>query len=73
MSAINIGKDRQVFWDEYLIDKARTSAFPRLMTPEKKECSFLFDQSNESEFSISYPCIVKDEKGYKMYWGPDPL
>ena len=70
MSAINIGKDRQVFWDEYLIDKARTSAFPRLMTPEKKECSFLFDQSNESEFSISYPCIVKDEKGYKMYYQP---
>ena len=69
MESIRIGSDRQLFWDDYLIDKAKTSAFPRVMPPVKKECCFLFDQPNET-YSISYPCIVKDENGYKMYYQP---
>ena len=69
MKAINIGKTRQVFWDNYLIDKDGTSAELRVNPPVKKECIFEFDQPNEA-FSISYPCIVKDGKGYKMYYQP---
>lgn len=73
MEAIRIGKERQLFWDDYLIDRGRTSAFLRVMEPVRKESCFWFDQPNET-FSISYPCIVKDENGYKMYyqpWGED--
>ncbi|MBR3504012.1 MAG: hypothetical protein IKO07_07180 [Clostridia bacterium] len=69
MEAIRIGRDRQPFWDDYLIDTSLTSAFQRVMPPVKKECCFWFDQPNET-FSISYPCIVKDGKGYKMYYQP---
>ena len=69
MKAISIGRSRQVFWDEYLIDNDKTTATPRVNHPVKKECIFEFDQKNET-FSISYPCIVKDERGYKMYYQP---
>jgi len=48
-----------------------TTAFPRLIQPEKKECCFWFDEGAELN-SISYPCIVKDDKGYKMYYLPWP-
>ena len=65
MDAIFVGSDRQVFWDDALVDLKGTNAFHRLTAPVKKECCFLFDQPNET-FSISYPCIVKDAVGYKM-------
>ena len=73
MKAINIGKSRQVFWDEYLVDTEKTSAAPRVNRPVEKECCFVFDEKDEMN-SISYPCVVKDDKGYKMYyqpWGED--
>ena len=69
MKAIEIGSDRQVFWDDALVDREKTSAFHRVLPPVKKECCFWFDQPNEL-FSISYPCIVQDGKGYKMYYQP---
>ncbi|MCR5457759.1 MAG: hypothetical protein K6F14_06755 [Clostridiales bacterium] len=69
MDALNVGNDRQVFWDDYLVDNDRTTAYQQVMHPEKKECCFEFDQKNE-KFCISYPCIVKDDKGYKMYYQP---
>lgn len=69
MEPIYIGKERQVFWDNYLVDETKTNAFTRVFSPIKKECCFMFDQNNET-FSISYPCIVKDDKGYKMYYQP---
>ena len=69
MDAIFVGSDRQVFWDDALVDLKGTNAFHRLTAPVKKECCFLFDQPNET-FSISYPCVVKDAVGYKMYYQP---
>ena len=69
MNTIDIGSQRQVFWDDYLVDNERTSAVSHVISPIKKECCFSFDQDNET-FSISYPCIVKDDKGYKMYYQP---
>ena len=73
MKAINIGTKRQVFWDEYLVDTEKTSAVARVNRPTEKECCFMFDEKDEMN-SISYPCVVKDEKGFKMYyqpWGED--
>lgn len=69
MAAVNMGKNRQVFWDDYLVDTEKTTASARMIQPTKKECVFEFDQKNET-FSISYPCVVKDEAGYKMYYQP---
>lgn len=61
-----IGK-REMFWDNYLIDEDKTTAFHRVFQPVKKEYCFYFDKGEEIERGISYPCIVKDKTGYKMY------
>ena len=71
--AHNIGKTRQVFWDDFIVDTEKTSATPCVNRPVEKECCFTFDEKDEMN-SISYPCVVKDEHGYKMYyqpWGED--
>lgn len=64
---IYLGKKREPLWDDYLIDKEQTTAFSRLMHPEKKEVCFWFDKD-----AVDFPCvyfsIVKDEKGYKLYY-----
>ncbi len=67
---LEIGNRREVFWDDYIIDKEKTTAFHRVNQPVKKECCFVFeDEQWVNLSSISYPCIVKDDKGYKMYYG----
>lgn len=69
MDTISIGNTRQVFWDDYLIDTDKTTAFSRIINPERKECCFIFDHPSET-YSISYPCIVKLENSYRMYYQP---
>ena len=68
-SVLNIGTKREVFWDHYLVDLERTTASIRQLHPEWKGSCFLFDQGDEIN-GISYPCVVKDAKGYKMYYLP---
>ena len=71
MSVLHIGNSREVFWDDYLIDPEQTTAFHRVLPPERKEICFTFDAEQWLEnCSISYPCILKDEKGYRMYYSP---
>lgn len=67
MEILRIGKRREVFWDDYLIDPERTTACPRLLTPTEKECVFVFDREEEI-YAVSYPNIVHDGTGYKMYY-----
>lgn len=69
MKVISIGNKRETFWDSYLIDTDKTTAQLRVIQPTQKETCFIFDQLMELN-TISYPCIVKDEKGYKMYYLP---
>ncbi len=69
MSAINIGKNREVFWDSHIVDTEKSTTVFRGMKPEKKEVCFTFDHGTEP-YAISYPCILKDDKGYKLYYMP---
>ena len=69
MKSIYLGKKREMFWDSYLVDDSQTTAFPRLIEPAFKEACFIFDQGGEMT-TISYPCMLKDDKGYKMYYLP---
>ena len=70
---IQIGNKRELFWDSFLIDTEKTTAYARLMHMTKKDCRYWFDQGHEL-YAVSYPCIVKDDKGYKMYYLPwDPV
>ena len=64
-----LGKKREVLWDDYLVDPGMTSAFPRLQQPVLKGKCFMFDQGWELS-TISFPCVVKDDVGYKMYYMP---
>ena len=52
MEAISIGRRREVFWDDFLIDPERTTAISRLVPPVEKECVFLFDREEEV-FAVS--------------------
>lgn len=68
-NVLQLGKTRELFWNDYLVDMQKSTAFPRLMQPVRKETCFWFDQGNEMNL-VSYPCIVKDDAGYKMYYLP---
>lgn len=62
---IDLGKKRETFWDDYLIDTEKTTAFRRLMHPEFKETSFFLEAGIEALMLTS---ILKDDKGYKLYY-----
>ncbi|MCR4718679.1 MAG: hypothetical protein K5768_03510 [Firmicutes bacterium] len=64
---IYLGKRREMFWDSYLVDEEKTTAFSRLMEPIFKETCFWLDKGKELKLA-SYPCILKDKNGYKMYY-----
>lgn len=61
---INIGKERQMFWDDYIIDNALTTAKARSGKPQFQRTIMRIGDNK----SISYPIIVNDDKGYKMYY-----
>ena len=67
MDTINIGKKREVFWDNYIVDEEKSTTIFRSIKPEKKEVCFTFDKGGEP-YGLTYHCIVKDEKGYKLYY-----
>lgn len=58
---------KELFWDDCLIDTEKTTAVHRLIPPAEKECCFLFDRGEEN-FSVSYPNLVRDPDGYKLYY-----
>ncbi len=64
---VHIGNRLEVFWDDFLIDTDLTTAEQRLIPPVEKECCFVFD-SEEERCSVSYPNVVKDDKGFKLYY-----
>lgn len=71
MYTLKIGTKREVFWDDYLADAEKTTAFRRVCHPEGKEICFTFDQEQWIKpTSCSYPCVLKDDKGYRLYYSP---
>ena len=67
MDILNIGKKRQMFWDDYLLDTEKTTATHRINPAQKREACFTLDQGRELD-NATYFCSVKDDKGYKMYY-----
>jgi hypothetical protein len=64
---LKIGTLRQLFWDDYLIDKTKTTANLHLHHMQKKECVLLHEEPWEGDACI-YHNIVKDEDLYRMYY-----
>ena len=69
MEALQIGSRRELFWDDFLVNTAASTAFPRLMEPVQRETCFWFNQGMEMNL-VSYPCIVKEDTGYRLYYLP---
>ena len=67
MDRVDLGSKREVFWDDYLVDEKLTTAEHRMMQPIPMGTAMWLNEEVESG-SISYPCIMKDDKGYRMYY-----
>ena len=63
---INIGTKREVFWDDYLVDSARTTA--SMFQGEPVQIGPIMNLNEDFERNISYPCLVPMEHGYRMYY-----
>ena len=71
MELLKIGTKREVFWDDYLADAEKTTAKCSVCHLEEKEICFIFEQEQWIEHtSFSYPCVVKDDRGYRLYYSP---
>jgi hypothetical protein len=64
---VNIGNRREVFWDEALIDTARTTAVLTLHRPQAREVVLLHDEPWEGD-GCDYHCILKDGDLYRLYY-----
>ena len=64
---INIGSRREVFWDDYLVDAARTTAQLTLHHPREREIVLDHDQPWEGD-GCDYHCILKDDGFYRLYY-----
>ena len=67
MKTVNLGSRREVFWDDYIIDTDKTTAFHRIMQPKKMEECFKFDQGGEL-LRPNFLNILKTDEGYNMYY-----
>ena len=65
--AINIGTRREVFWDEYLIDRANTTAELVLHEPQVGEVVVDHDAPWEGD-GCDFHNIVNDDGLYRMYY-----
>ena len=74
MKAINIGKRREPFWDDYLIDTQRSTAKATVNHPAFCDTLFCFDENFDETggelFTISYPILVNAEDVYRLYYHP---
>ncbi|MFA5687714.1 MAG: hypothetical protein WC959_00965 [Kiritimatiellales bacterium] len=64
---VDIGSNRELFIDEFLIDQLSGSAELRLQTPQIRETVLNFDQPWEGN-ACGYLSIFKDDSIYKMYY-----
>lgn len=64
---VQIGSRREVFWDEYLIDAARTTAVPTLHRPRAEEVVLVHDEPWEGD-GCDYHCILRDDGLYRLYY-----
>ncbi|MBQ4630273.1 MAG: hypothetical protein IJB70_04730 [Clostridia bacterium] len=70
MTPINIAQKREVFWDNFLLDEEKTTAFHRSFNLTEKEVCTVLNQGKELE-SVSWLQVLKlPDGGYRMYYCP---
>lgn len=58
---------REVFWDNYLIDESKTTAYPRLHHFTRQEIAFVCDEMWEGDSCIYFNAF-QDGNIYRMYY-----
>ncbi len=66
-NAIKIGTRRELFWDEYLVDIAQTTAELKLHSPHAREAVIRHDEPWEGD-GCDFYCILKDDEIYRLYY-----
>lgn len=69
---INIGSKREVFWDDYLIDRTKTDTVTRLHSPVQRECVLEYGTEMGGNVASSYNVVLADGDIYRMYTRVSP-
>jgi hypothetical protein len=64
---VNIGNRRELFWDDFLIDTARTTAELKLHTLQPRDVAVNHDEPWEGD-GCDFHCIVADDGLFRMYY-----
>lgn len=66
---LNIGSRREVFWDDTMLDTAKTTTVFRLHEPVQRECVITLDQdwNDGDNHGATYNTVLMDGDLYKMY------
>jgi len=68
MNIINIGKRREVFWDDFLVEKEETTAILKQHGLIEKEPVFVADKPWEGS-GTDFHCFVREDKNFiRMYY-----
>ena len=67
MNPVFIGNRRELFWDDFLVNKSRTSPALKQHSPTIKEIVLEFDEPWEGD-GCNYFSIFKDGNIYRMYY-----
>lgn len=69
---INIGSRREVFWDEFIIDTTRTTAYELMHHPVRREAVMINDAPWEGNGWI-HTCVLEDNGIFRMYYITMPM
>ena len=65
---LNVGSDRQLFLDDYLIDAEMSDAVINIETPVKQESVFRFDKQYEAGDTVYHNITRMPDGTYRMYY-----
>ena len=65
---VNIGSERQLFVDDFLIDTGRSDAYINIESPVKQEAVFRFDRSYERGDAVYHNIVEMPDGSYRMYY-----
>ncbi len=67
-AALEVGSDRQLFLDEYLIDTEKSDAVINIEKPVKQEAVFKFDKQYEEGDTVYHNITRMPDGTYRMYY-----
>lgn len=66
-NCINIGSRREVFWDDTMIERKKSTTEFKLHHPVQRECVLTVEPACEKPCDGFYMCALQDDDVYRMY------